>query len=44
MAENDSDCSFLSYMLQKVIKHSLQKGYESLCLHEVGMGRNPAEL
>jgi hypothetical protein len=42
--ENDSDSSFLSYMVQKIIKHSLDKGYESICLHELGMGRNPIDL
>jgi hypothetical protein len=26
------------------VKHTLEKGYESLCLHELGMGRNPFEL
>lgn len=44
LSESDSDCSFLSYILQKVIKHALEKGYESLCLHELGMGRNPYDV
>jgi hypothetical protein len=30
--------------VQKIIKHSLDKGYESICLHELGMGRNPVDL
>jgi uncharacterized protein (UPF0297 family) len=41
---DDSDGSYLSYILTKVFNAVESKGYESISFHELGMGQYSLEL